>query len=110
MVARALIDIGTHLRLVALGMECGHGVGLAHQEIQRAVDDARPDESGAVDVSPKRYLFREAGGVRIEGWVEEHEPGTIWLAVDGHRQLERDLPRHRRSELADGAVRGERSS
>lgn len=93
MVARELVGIGTHLRLVAFGIECAHGVGVAHSEVDRALDDDRPDAAGNFDVRAKRYSFCAVGGVRIEGIVDEYENGSLWLVIDGHRELERDSSR-----------------
>jgi len=93
MVARELVSIGTHLRLVAFGIECAHDVGLVHAEIHRALADSQRDSAGSHDSGSKRYVFRSVGGVQVEGVVDEYEPGDMWVVVEGHRNLERDLPR-----------------
>ncbi len=93
MAVRELLTLGTELRLAALGIECAHGVGLLHEELQRALDEARADAAGLFSASAKSYTFRDAGGIRVAGEVDEHEPGDIWLVVDGPKKIEEDLAR-----------------
>ncbi len=84
--AKEAVEIGTHLRLVAFGIESVLGAGLTHREIERVIADSQGDQ-----VSAKHYEFRDDGGVSVTGEVDEHEPETIWISVRGHRQLERGL-------------------
>lgn len=90
---KVLVDIGTHLRFVAFGIECVLGAGLRHREIERVLADARNDVEAA-----KHYVFRDDGVVAVTGDVDDHEPETIWISVRGDRRLEQGL-----AELVDNA-------
>ena len=86
--AEEFVDVGTHLRLVAFGIECLTGVGVLHRQVERALEDANRDQ-----VSAKHYVFLDAGGITVTGDVDEFEPETIRISVRGHAELERNLSR-----------------
>ncbi len=93
--AQADVLIGDHLRFVFGAVEAVLGVEavLDASEMERVFLDARADQ-----VSQKDYRFYSSGSVAVTGVVEEYEPETIVLHVEGHRELERIL-----SELVENA-------
>jgi hypothetical protein len=50
------------------------------------LDDAEADQ-----VSAKHYVFLQRRGMTVSGDVDDYEPETIRISVQGHRRLERNL-------------------
>lgn len=84
--AEVIIDHG--LRFVLLGLECAFDVPLSVRECERVFRDAETDQ-----VSPKQYDFYSSPSLRISGRVEEYEPETLRLSVEGRRGCETVLVR-----------------
>lgn len=80
--AEALIPIDLTLRFVLFGLECALGVALSAPEAERVFREAAEDQ-----VSAKDYVFHQSRGLSITGRVDKYEPETIWLRVDGRRNL-----------------------
>lgn len=81
------VEVGTHLRLVALGIECVWGEGMRRGEVDRAIEVARADQ-----VAEKRSTFVDHRGVLVEGRIDEYEPASVLVTVRGHRTLSERLP------------------
>jgi hypothetical protein len=75
-----LVAIGRELRLTFFAIECVFDVVLDSRECERVFQDAAEDQ-----VSAKEYLFFESSVLSIRGKVDEYEPETIWLTVEGKR-------------------------
>ncbi len=85
--ARETIHIDMRLRFLFFGLECAVGELFRVQEMERVFADAKTDH-----VSQKEYTFYSAGRLRITGLVEEYEPETLILSVEGDKKLEKALP------------------
>jgi hypothetical protein len=79
-VGEATVPIGDGLRFVFFGLECALGVTLYPLETERVFRDARADQ-----VSAKAYRLHESPRLRVLGRVDEYEPDTIVLRVEGRR-------------------------
>lgn len=62
-----------------LGMALG--IRFSEAEIDRVLRDA-----GTNQVNAKSYQFFHADGVDVKGIVDEYEPETIWIEVEGTRR------------------------
>ena len=83
-ITEELLPIGLRLRFVLFGLECAFGVSFNGVECERVFRDAAEDQ-----VSAKRYLLFESPGLIVSGLVEEYEPVSIWLRLQGgHRVTE----------------------
>ena len=91
--ARILVPISYELPWFFLGLECALRVGLNVPEMQRVLEDSLEDL-----VSVKSYVFHDSK-IRISGLVEEYEPETMWISVDGSR-----LTDHQLEEIAGAAA------
>ena len=87
-VAEESLTIGIRLRFVLFGLECALGVSFAGAECERVFLDAAQDR-----VSSKRYTFFESLRLAVTGRVDEYEPETIWLTVEGGRGVGEALRR-----------------
>jgi len=86
-VAEELLIIDMRLRFALFGLECALGVSFAGAECERAFRDAAEDQ-----VSAKRYTFFESPRLSVTGRVDEYEPESMWVQVQGGRGS-RDLLR-----------------
>ena len=76
--ARRLTTIDDSLRFALFGLECMLGVEFIVNEVERIFRDAQADQ-----VSVKEYRLCERGALRVSGLVEEYEPDSIWIHVEG---------------------------
>jgi len=79
-VAEELLTIDLRLQFALFGLECALGVSFAGAERVRVFRDAAEDQ-----VSAKRYTFFESPRLNVTGRVDEYEPESIWLRVEGGR-------------------------
>lgn len=70
---RRLLTVDDHLRLVLFGLECVLQLNFDAKESERMFDDSRRGGTGE-----KRYTFHRSGP-EVSGFVEEHEPESVWL-------------------------------
>ena len=80
--AEAMVPIDLTLRFVLFGLECALGVALSAAEAERAFREAVEDQ-----VSAKDYNFHQSRNLSITGRVDEYEPETIRLRVEGPRRM-----------------------
>ena len=92
-VAESLMPIDVRLRLALFGLECALGVPLSAPEAERVFRDCEGDR-----VSAKEYEFHQSRRLRVSGRVDEYEPETIRLRVEGDRGVAGLLAR-----VAEGA-------
>lgn len=79
-VAEELLPIDHRLQFALFGLECALGVSFAGAECLRVFRDAVEDQ-----VSAKRYTFFESPRLAVTGRVDEYEPESIWVRVEGGR-------------------------
>lgn len=77
-VAEELLPIDTTLRFALFGLECALGVSFSGIECERVFRDAAEDQ-----VSAKQYVLFESPRFVVSGRVDEYEPESIWLRVQG---------------------------
>jgi hypothetical protein len=77
-VAEELLVIDHRLRFALFGLECALGVSFAGSECERVFRDATEDQ-----VSSKRYTFFESPRLSVTGRVNEYEPDSVWVRVEG---------------------------
>jgi hypothetical protein len=77
-VAEVLLPIGLQLRFALFGLECAFGVSFDGVECERVFRDAAEDQ-----VSARQYLLFQSARLVVSGRVDEYEPETIWLRVQG---------------------------
>lgn len=75
-----LISIGDQLRFTLFGLECALNVELNATVVEQVFSDA---ESNAG--LEKRYVFWAGSGVEVTGYVEDYEPGDLWLKVQSRQ-------------------------
>jgi hypothetical protein len=78
--AEELLPIDLRLRFALFGLECALGVSFAGAECERVFRDAVEDQ-----VSAKRYAFFESPRLSVTGRVDEYEPESVWVRVEGGR-------------------------
>ena len=83
---KVLVIIGAEFRFAIAEIARVLRCSIAQSEIERVFSDKQNDQ-----VSVKYYEFLSSSCVRVTGKVDEYEPGTIWLCVQGHRRLEKSL-------------------
>ena len=76
--AKHLATIDPRLRFALFGLECALGVEFVVREVERIFHDAEADQ-----VSAKEYQLFERNGSRVTGRVDECEPESIWIHVEG---------------------------
>lgn len=91
--AEEMLVIDHRLRFALFGLECALGVSFAGAECERVFRDAAEDQ-----VSAKRYSFFESPRMSITGRVDEYEPESLWVRIEGDRGLGEVLHR-----VAEGA-------
>lgn len=84
--ATELLDSDLHLRFVLVGLECALDVEFNPSAIEQVFAGAEENS-----VLAKKYSFWSAPGVRVTGYVEEHEPETLWLTVESQRAVQPPL-------------------
>jgi len=72
--------IGLRLRFALFGLECALGVSFDGAECERVFRDAIEDQ-----VSAKRYTFYESARLAVTGRVDEYEPDSLLLRVEGNQ-------------------------
>ena len=92
-IAEELLLIDTRLRFALFGLECALGVSFLGAECERVFRDADEDH-----VSAKRYTFFASSRLRVTGKVDEYEPESVCVRVEGGRGVGALLRR-----IADGA-------
>ena len=92
-VAEELLVIDHRLRFALFGLECAFAVTFAGAECDRVFRDAALDQ-----VTAKRYKFFESPQLSITGRVDEYEPESVWIRVEGSRGIGEVLRR-----VAEGA-------
>jgi len=86
-----LLIIDLKLRLALYGLECALGVSFDVVQCERIFHDAANNQ---VDV--KQYVLYNSSTLIVSGRVDDYEPESIWLHVEGvtgiadtvHRVLE----------------------
>ena len=73
-----LLCFGNQLRLFLFGLQCKLDVELYVAECERAFSDAETDKN-----SPKQYTFYNDRHVTVTGQVDDYEPESIWIIVNG---------------------------
>ena len=87
-VAEELLPVDTKLRFALFGLECALGVTFNGVECERVFRDA-----GENQVSAKQYVLFESPRIVVSGRVDEYEPESIWLRVQGERGVAEVLRR-----------------
>ncbi len=77
-----LLPIDLMLRFLLFGLECVMGRNLSAPEVERVFREAAGDQ-----VSCKTYQFLQSHRLSITGRVDESEPETLWLRVEGPAAL-----------------------
>jgi len=77
-VAEEFLPIDTTLRFALFGLECALGISFNGVECERIFREAVEDQ-----VSAKNYLLFESRRLVVSGRVDEYEPESIWLRVQG---------------------------
>ena len=75
-----LISIDDQLRFTLFGLECALNVELDATVVEQVFSDAEGGSS-----SEKRYIFWAGSGTEITGYVEDYEPGDLWLTVQSRQ-------------------------
>jgi hypothetical protein len=78
--AEALVPIDDGLRFVFFGLECALSIALCPLETERVFRDERADQ-----VSAKAYTFYESPMLRVFGRVDEYEPESLFVRIEGRR-------------------------
>ena len=78
-VEELLMPIDLRLRFALFGLECALGVFFPLPEVDRVFRDAVLDQ-----ISAKEYEFFQSPRLRVSGRVDEYEPETFRLRVEGH--------------------------
>ena len=89
------VFIDERLRFLLFGLEVTLGISLNAFEFERVFEDSVTDQ-----VSTKHYSLYSSPGLLISADVEEYEPDSVWLKIEGIPGLEERL-----SELCDNAAR-----
>ncbi len=71
--------IGLRLRFALFGLECALGVSFDGAECERVFRDAAEDH-----ISAKQYTFYGSARLAVTGRVDEYEPDSLWLRVEGN--------------------------
>ncbi len=79
-IAEELLTVDLRLRFALFGLECAFGVSFAGAECERVFGDATADQ-----VSAKRYTFFTSPHLSVTGQVDDFEPDTIRVRVEGKR-------------------------
>ena len=79
-VAEELLHIDMSLRFALFGLECALGVSFSGAESERVFRDTNKDH-----VSAKQYAFFESPWLSVTGRVDEYEPESLWVRVEGCR-------------------------
>jgi hypothetical protein len=79
-VADERLTIDLRLRFALFGLECALGVSFDGAECERVFRDAAENQ-----VSAKRYAFFESPRLLVTGRVDEYEPESVWVRVEGGR-------------------------
>jgi hypothetical protein len=74
---KELLNIDEKLRTVFSRLEQILSVQFDTHEMDRVFSDSEHDQ-----VSPKRYIFHQAGRVSVSGSVDDYEPETLWLCIE----------------------------
>lgn len=86
--AEELVSIDMQLRYALFGLECALGVSFSGTEWERVFRDAELNR-----VSAKQYLFFESPQLKVTGQVNEYEPESIWLRIEGRQNNNEVLQR-----------------
>jgi hypothetical protein len=81
---RDLFIIGDTLRAILASLEKSLGVRLSNGEVERLFAESEADQ-----VSAKRYGFFLSAKLSVLALVDEYEPETVWIQVDGTRRQEK---------------------
>lgn len=87
-VAEELLPVDATLRFALFGLECALGETFNGVECERVFRDAGEDQ-----VSAKQYVLFESPCIVVSGRVDEYEPESIWLRVQGQRGVAEVLRR-----------------
>jgi len=87
-VAEELLPIDTTLRFALFGLECALGVTFNAAECERVFRDATVNQ-----MSSKQYVLFESSRFNVSGRVDEYEPESIWLRVQGELGVVEKLKR-----------------
>ena len=77
-----ILGVDERLRLVLFGLECALNVELDPSVVETVFSDA------AYNLTNVRYTLWTGAGVQVTGYVEDYEPGTLWLTVRSRRRYE----------------------
>ena len=72
-----LVIIDNQLRLVLFGLECVLNAEFSVEAVEKIFSDSDEDA-----VSEKRYTLWVAKYHKVTGYVQDYEPGDIWLTVE----------------------------
>ena len=86
--AQELVTIDSQLRLVLFGLECAYNANISDVELERVFRDAEKDAQ-----SSKNYVFHSSPKLSITGTVQEYEPESIWIKLEGELAKEETLKR-----------------
>ena len=73
-----LLCFGNQLRIFLFGLQCKLNVEFYVAECERAFSDAETNK-----ISAKHYTFYNDRHVTITGQVDDYEPESIWIIVNG---------------------------
>lgn len=73
-----LVTIDIRLQFALFGLECALGVSFSGDEWERVFRDVSENQ-----VSAMKYMFFESPGLVVSGRVDEYEPDSIWLRIQG---------------------------
>lgn len=80
------VTIGDQLRFVLFGLECVLDAEFPADVAEKIFSDCEEDA-----VSEKRYVLRAAKHQKVFGYVQDYEPGDIWLTVETAKALSPSL-------------------
>jgi len=83
-----LVPIDLTLRFILFGLECASCIILSAPEMERVFREATEDH-----VSAKEYVFYRSPDLSITGRVDEYEPETVWLRIEGRSEIASSLDR-----------------
>ena len=72
-----LVAIDNQLRLILFGLECALDVEFLVDAAEKIFTDSEEDA-----VSEKRYTLWTSKHQKVIGYVQDYEPGDIWLIVE----------------------------
>ena len=73
-----LVTIDNQLRLVLFGLECALDVEFSAATVEQIFSESKGGSS-----REKQYTLWAGPHLKVTGYVEDYEPGDIWLTVEG---------------------------